>query len=478
MKFTILSHAGLLVESSGTRLVVDPWLVGSCYWRSWWNYPAVPEFAKNIEELDYIYLTHMHWDHFHGPSLDRLPKSATILIPKAHFRRMHADASMFGFRDVVELPHGKKITLKNGLTVASYQYGLFTDSVLAISDGKTTLLDMNDAKIRDRSFAQLTDAFPRVDFLFRSHSSASAYPFCVEFEEPESGIYRKREDYMSEFVDTARLLSVPHAIPFASSHCYLHRDTIKFNSIAVTPRDVHRYFDEHGPEGSECVEMVAGDSWSDTSGFEISDRDFFSNRAEIIEEYLAEYTPKLEAGYAQEDRAEVSFEAFREYFQAQVDSVPRLSRILFRALVIFEVKNRTGAYWVIDFDRRTVYETNELPEQYACKVTVPALVLRDCIEKHMFATFSASKHLSILIKKGGHKDYLIFFQLLDMFEYEYFPVRQLFRWRFITVWLRRWRELLEYAALARRIAFRPKGSDPLDQFVAKIDRNAETGSGQ
>ena len=114
MKFTILSHAGLLVESSGTRLVVDPWLVGSCYWRSWWNYPAVPEFAKNIEEVDYIYLTHMHWDHFHGPSLDRLPKSATILIPKAHFRRMHTDASMFGFRDVVELPHGKQVTLKNG----------------------------------------------------------------------------------------------------------------------------------------------------------------------------------------------------------------------------------------------------------------------------------------------------------------------------------------------------------------------------
>ena len=60
------------------------------------GWSAVPEFAKNIEEIDYIYLTHMHWDHVHGPSLDRLPKSATILIPKAHFRRMHADASMFG----------------------------------------------------------------------------------------------------------------------------------------------------------------------------------------------------------------------------------------------------------------------------------------------------------------------------------------------------------------------------------------------
>ena len=69
MKFTTLSHAGLLIEHNGIKIVSDPWLIGSCYWRSWWNYPEPPlELIENLKP-DYIYLTHLHWDHFHGSSL-------------------------------------------------------------------------------------------------------------------------------------------------------------------------------------------------------------------------------------------------------------------------------------------------------------------------------------------------------------------------------------------------------------------------
>ena len=94
MKFTIVSHAGLLVESAGTSLMMDPWLVGSCYWRSWWNYPKPAAFASQLTELDYVYLTHMHWDHFHRPSLRKLPPSATLLIPEARiYKRMFATFS-------------------------------------------------------------------------------------------------------------------------------------------------------------------------------------------------------------------------------------------------------------------------------------------------------------------------------------------------------------------------------------------------
>ena len=29
------------IEHEDIRLLVDPWIIGSCYWRSWWNYPEV-----------------------------------------------------------------------------------------------------------------------------------------------------------------------------------------------------------------------------------------------------------------------------------------------------------------------------------------------------------------------------------------------------------------------------------------------------
>ena len=86
MEFTILSHAGLCVDHNGVRIVSDPWLIGSCYWRSWWNFPEPP--AELIADLkpDYIYLTNLHSDHFHGASLKKLfaPSTAHPRAESAH----------------------------------------------------------------------------------------------------------------------------------------------------------------------------------------------------------------------------------------------------------------------------------------------------------------------------------------------------------------------------------------------------------
>ena len=71
MFFQILSHAGLRVVAGGRELVCDPWLVGSTYWRSWWNYPPVPRDLVDSLKPDFIYLTHLHWDHFQSASLRR-----------------------------------------------------------------------------------------------------------------------------------------------------------------------------------------------------------------------------------------------------------------------------------------------------------------------------------------------------------------------------------------------------------------------
>jgi UDP-MurNAc hydroxylase len=152
MKFMILGHAGMLVESDRVTLMVDPWIVGSCYWRSWWNYPKPAAVATHMTDLDYIYITHMHWDHFHGPSLRKLPLSATVLIPQAHFSRMRKDIEDFGFKAVVELPHGKTLSLSRDLRVTSYQYGLAMDTALVITDGKVTLLNIYSFAL----FADLT----------------------------------------------------------------------------------------------------------------------------------------------------------------------------------------------------------------------------------------------------------------------------------------------------------------------------------
>ena len=87
MRFTVIGHSCLYIETSAGTILVDPWLFGSCYWRSWWHYPPTPEPEPEWLAPDYVYLTHHHFDHFHFPSMRRIDRSAHVLVPRVRRRR-------------------------------------------------------------------------------------------------------------------------------------------------------------------------------------------------------------------------------------------------------------------------------------------------------------------------------------------------------------------------------------------------------
>ena len=174
MKFQVLSHAGLAVTSGGRTLVTDPWIIGSCYWRSWWNYPPVtPQLVRSLKP-DFIYVTHIHWDHFQGPSLRKFDKATQIYVPKGNFHRIRDDLVKMGFKNVTELRHGQSVDLTADFRITSYQFGVFLDSALVIECEGITLLNANDAKFMGGPLAEIIKRHPQVDFVLRSHSSANS----------------------------------------------------------------------------------------------------------------------------------------------------------------------------------------------------------------------------------------------------------------------------------------------------------------
>ncbi len=147
MEFQVLSHAGLLVKSkTGKSLICDPWLIGSSYWRSWWNYPPVSKELVDSLKPDFIYLTHIHWDHFHGPSLQKFSKDTPVIIPKGGYKRMKEDLQYLGFNNIIELKHCESKMLEEGFVITSYQVWMFLDSALLIECEGTRLLNLNDSK--------------------------------------------------------------------------------------------------------------------------------------------------------------------------------------------------------------------------------------------------------------------------------------------------------------------------------------------
>ena len=148
-RLQILSHACMKVDCNGDSIIVDPWLVGSCYWRSWWNFPRVKldqsEFNENIS----VFISHVHWDHWHGPSLKRFFKKNPIYTPKAFNSRSVNDLKTIGLTKVSEIASGDVVAIGD-IRVTFFSFGLYLeDAAIVIETPDIKILNVNDCKILD-----------------------------------------------------------------------------------------------------------------------------------------------------------------------------------------------------------------------------------------------------------------------------------------------------------------------------------------
>ncbi|SVE49991.1 uncharacterized protein METZ01_LOCUS502845, partial [marine metagenome] len=166
-----------MVEKDGVQLLNDPWVKGSVFWRSWWNYPPVSDELVNSLKPDFINLTHIHWDHFQAVSLRLFPKKTPIIVPWASSNRMERDLKYLGFNDVIPLKHGQSLKLDTDFELISYHIGYLghvIDSAVILKDGNTTLLNMNDSKFMGLPLKQILKKHKPIDFVFLSFSPANS----------------------------------------------------------------------------------------------------------------------------------------------------------------------------------------------------------------------------------------------------------------------------------------------------------------
>ena len=71
----------MLITDNDSSIITDPWLLGSAYWRSWWNYPKAVFDEEKIKSVDAVVISHIHWDHWHGATLKKYFLDKQFIIP-------------------------------------------------------------------------------------------------------------------------------------------------------------------------------------------------------------------------------------------------------------------------------------------------------------------------------------------------------------------------------------------------------------
>lgn len=469
MEFKILGHACLLVKSETHSIIIDPWLLGSCYWRSWWNFPGAVFDEEELAQVDAVIISHVHWDHWHGPTLKRFFRGKRIIVPDEPSLRSRNDLRAIGFKNVEAVRHAKTISVGD-IEITLHQFGLFlNDAAIVIRSGGVTLLNANDAKIAGWSLEALVKQHGPIDFAFRSHSSANARINYKTADQADDFIADDREHYFRSFKLFMNAVSPKYAIPFASNHCHLHADTLQFNSYISNPLELRTYFDSLKHEISEwqLQVMLPGSTWSARSGFQLASEDPFRDQTASIEEYRNRVAPTLRRYEAEEAGIVISAKTFDKFM-----SMLAVRWFFQRGLSDFTLQlewpgSRSEHYAVSPANGTWRQLCSEPHSEKGCGVIkMPAIVFRDAVWKNMFHHAGISKRCQFLARDATEMNKLAgILGQLERLELGAARFGLPYAKRMIRAYFYRWRELTVYVKAACLLVFYRKPTYLVEEII-------------
>lgn len=244
----VIGHATLRVQAGGRTLLTDPWLVDPIACSSGFHFPPlVHDPARLAAETDAIYVSHVHPDHFHRPTLARFPRTTPIYIGAYRRKEFRDGLRALGF-PVIEVPFRTTVRVDGTpfelcLLEHDAEETAAYDSAIAIRAPDFTVFENNDCFLRRERYAWIRERFA-VDYAFLGYSPASFFPIAFELEPAEKArlLADAAERRYGEFVEAATLLRPALAVPFASGLRFLDAaalwKNVLFNSAAEAARRV------------------------------------------------------------------------------------------------------------------------------------------------------------------------------------------------------------------------------------------------
>jgi UDP-MurNAc hydroxylase len=258
MKITFVNHASFVCETGALRLLCDPWLSGSAF-NGGWDLIAPTQFGvADFEQIDAIWLSHEHPDHFSPASLASVAEATrrkiVVFYKKTRDQRVVAFCRKLGYR-TQELEAGDWVDWAGGVALCSRPVPL-QDSWLAIRGPGAAILNLNDAVVHEPgALKRLRRELGPIDVLFTQFNYAA---------------WRgNREDTALRRADARRKLQILEqqvaaleprfTVPFASFSYFSHTENAFTNDAANHPRDA---VDAVTRAGSIPVLLYPGDSWT------------------------------------------------------------------------------------------------------------------------------------------------------------------------------------------------------------------------
>lgn len=389
-----LGQACTLIETKNTRILVDPWIVGPCNVNSW--YPLRKEVAtkKDIPtDIDYIYISHEHQDHFQEETLRELDKNIQVYICKFPTNRFLNAVLDMGFKNVKMLESWKPEKINEQLEITAIKNPdlMFEDSALLIKSSEGTVFCQTDCKMDFESLKRVSETKPDIGFFM--YSPANWYPIVYRYpEDKKTALCKKRKtNKINGFVNYVNVVRPKYAIPYAGGILLPHKSQLKFNDpdtgMFACPDEAKMAWDQSGNQGSEVIVMAADDE-IDVNGMHTKNAEpvLSVQKMEVAKKLSIELEDDFNRRWKAEGEANPNFsEQVKDYFEKIISENPEARRHIDMKVQLI-AEGTHGGEFIIDIlkDKKTgPYITEGKSDDWNYVMKIPAHLVQKAINNEL-----------------------------------------------------------------------------------------------
>jgi UDP-MurNAc hydroxylase len=460
VRITSLGHAGLLLSTAGGTILCDPWF-NPAYFGSWFPFPANdqldtidPALMEQVRNPDYLYLSHLHLDHFdEGFLRDHLGKGATVLLPDFPLPHLENSLRELGFQKFVTTRSGEPVELDRLrimiISLTAPTDGPIGDSCLAVDDGTATFLNQNDARPPD---LEPLIRFGPYDGHALQFSGAIWYPMVYDLptRAKEALGRQKRNNGMDRAQRYVEAVGARHVFPNSGPPAFLDTDLFALNDLTTadldagtTPDSPSSFPDQtvflahlaaHDIKGGELL-VTASSAELDRDGCRVEHRvdpaTIFGDKSAYLRAYQVRMRPVLAAEHASWAVGDTPLlPVLAEQWEPLLAAAPHLCAGVGDRVLLETERERI----VVDFVAQRVVEDDgtKCRFQYRIADTLLRTHLRDGREDWVNGLFLSCRFTATRI--GPYNDFV----------YMFFKCLSPDRIAYMEAWLGRPREITEF----------------------------------
>jgi len=228
IQVTYIYSACCILKTKDVSVLCDPWFTEGAYDGSWFHYPKINNPVEVIGDVDYIYISHIHPDHYDPEFLRLYMKKfgkKKLIISKRDNNYLEKKALFDGFEifnNTNEILIGDTY-----IQVVPHNTGSLSDidSLIILikknSNSNYCVVNANDVIFDEGLYKYFDDLRLNIDILLTGYTGAGPYPQTYyELDDPKiiEKSNKKKKEFFSRYLSTINRLNSKRNIPFAGKY--------------------------------------------------------------------------------------------------------------------------------------------------------------------------------------------------------------------------------------------------------------------